>query len=153
MGPFKSERDLGGGASLRTMALDVGEKRIGVALSDPSGVLALPLTTIAGVPDGDKIDEVLRLAAENEVHEIIVGMPLSLSGRMGPQARRVTGFVEELSGRGAVPVRTVDERFSTVEAERGMRQAGVEPSRERARVDAAAAAVILQSYLDSKTRG
>ena len=132
------------------MALDVGQKRIGVALGDPSGLIAFPITTISRTSESEDIESVLRLAADNDAKEIVVGLPLSLSGRVGPQAKRVTQFVTNLSRRAEVPVRSVDERYSTVEAERLMRQAGVEPSKDKARIDAAAAAVILQSYLDSQ---
>ena len=132
------------------MALDVGRKRIGVALSDPSGLLAYPLTTIERSSQSVDIDSVLSLAAEHDAEEIVVGLPLSLSGEEGPQARQVARFIEGLTDRAVVGVRALDERYSTVEAERLMRQAGEQPSRDRARVDAVAATVILQAYLDSK---
>jgi putative Holliday junction resolvase len=137
---------------LRVLALDVGEKRIGVALGDPTGLLASPLTTISRTGESADVDEVLRLARQHEVSEIIVGLPLSMSGAVGPQAKLVSGFTDVLADRVDVPVKSVDERLSTVEAERLLRESGVKPSRDRARVDAAAAAVILQSYLDSKRR-
>jgi putative Holliday junction resolvase len=131
------------------MALDVGEKRIGVALSDATGLIATPLTTIDRRNEAADLDAVLSLAAENGVEEIIVGLPLTLAGRVGPQARRTAHFADELTARATMRVKTIDERYSTVEAERLMREAGGKPSRERARVDAAAAAVILQGYLDA----
>jgi putative Holliday junction resolvase len=135
---------------LRVIALDVGDRRIGVAMSDPTGLLASPLSTITRKGHGTDVDEVVDLAAQNDVAEILVGMPLSLSGRKGAQAARVTAFADELRSRTDLPVVFVDERYSTVQAERSLRELGVQPSRDRARVDAAAAAVILQSYLDSK---
>lgn len=134
---------------MRVLALDVGQARIGVALSDPEGLLAFPLSTIGRTAESEDIDAVLRLVAENEVGVILVGLPLSLSGREGPQARRVAQFTKVLSARADVPVKTLDERYSTVEAERLIREAGSQPSKARSRVDAVAAAVILQSYLDS----
>ena len=137
---------------MRVLSLDVGEKRIGVALGDPTGLLASPLTTISRTGESADVDEVLRLARQHEVSEIIVGLPLSMSGAVGPQAKLVSGFIDVLADRADVPVKSVDERLSTVEAERLLRESGVKPSRDRARVDAAAAAVILQSYLDSKRR-
>ena len=133
-----------------TLALDVGERRIGLAVSDPSGLLAIPLTTIHRTHEAGDLDEVLRLAEEYDIGEIVVGLPLELSGRRGPQAGRVLAFARALAGRTAIPVETVDERYSTVEAERRLRDSGVQPSKDRARVDAAAAAVILESYLDAK---
>ena len=135
---------------MRVLALDVGEKRIGVALSDPDGILASPHSTITSTSEADDIDAVLRLAVGNGAEEIVVGLPVSLSGKIGPQARVVRRFAEILSGRASVPVTTVDERYSTVEAERLIREAGGQPSRDRGSVDAAAAAVVLQSYLDSR---
>ena len=132
------------------MALDVGERRIGVALSDPTGLIASVLTTVTRTSEAEDIKTVLRLAAENGVGEIVVGLPLSLSGGMGPQARLVSGFTETLSRKVSVEVKSLDERYSSVEAERLLREGGIQPSRDRARVDAVAAAVVLQSYLDSR---
>jgi len=135
---------------LRILALDVGEKRIGVALSDPTGVLASPLTTIESKGQDSDIDEVLRLAEEHEAGEIVVGLPLSMSGRRGPQAGRVDAFVRAMAERTDIPLKSMDERLSSVQAERMLRESGVEPSKNKARVDSAAAAIVLQSYLDSR---
>ena len=135
---------------MRILALDIGERRIGVALSDPSGLLATPLTTIHRRHHTADIDEVLRLVDEHDAERVVVGLPLELSGRRGTQAGRVSAFVRAMAERTQVPVETVDERYSTVQAQRQLRESGVKPSRNRARVDAAAAAIILQSYLDSQ---
>lgn len=135
----------------RVMALDVGDRRIGVALSDPTGMLATPLTAvdrIAAKPSD--IDEILRIAREQGAESIIVGLPLTLSGAEGDQARSVRGFVADLSARAGLPVDTVDERLSTVQAQRMMRESGSSRSRDRGRLDASAAAVILQAYLDAQ---
>ena len=136
---------------MRIICLDVGQKRIGVALSDPAGLIASPFGTITCVSESQDIDSVLRLAAENEAEEIVVGLPLSLSGHAGPQARQVARFTNSLSRRATVPVRSLDERYSTIQAEKLLRESGVKRTRER--VDAAAAAVVLQSYLDSGGAG
>ena len=133
---------------MRILALDVGQKRIGVALSDPGGLLATPLTTIGSRGESSDVRAVLGLTDEHGVGEIIVGLPLSLSGHRGAQAQRVAQFTKALAKLAAVPVRSVDERYSSVEAERLLRDSGVPPSRNKAQVDAAAAAVILQSHLD-----
>jgi putative Holliday junction resolvase len=138
---------------LRVIALDVGQKRIGVALSDPGQLLATPLTTIESEGEAADVETVLRLATEHEVVEIIVGIPISLSGGLGPQARLISKFTEYLSTHATVPVTSVDERYSTVEAKRLLRASGVKPSGLKAQVDAAAAAVILQSYLDARRSG
>ena len=133
------------------MGLDVGEKRIGVAVSDPTGLLASPLQAIKSTPDSDDVESVLRIAAEQEVGEIVVGMPLSLSGRAGPQAKRVSAIARTLASRTSVPVGFVDERYSTAEAEKRLREAGRRAAKVKARVDAAAAAIVLQAYLDSRS--
>ncbi len=135
---------------MRILALDVGEKRIGVALSDPTGLLASPLTTIESKGQDFDIDEVLRLAEEHEAGEIVIGLPLSMSGRRGPQAGRVDAFVKAMAERTDIPLKSMDERLSSVQAERMLRESGVEPSKNKARVDSAAAAIVLQSYLDSR---
>lgn len=135
---------------MRALALDVGDKRIGVALSDPTGLIATPLTTIIRRSEAEDIAAVLALVTDNEAGEIVVGMPLLLSGRAGPQARRVSRLARVLARQAPVPVETIDERYSTVEAEKRLREAGGRPSRDRARVDAAAAAVILQAHLDAR---
>jgi putative Holliday junction resolvase len=132
----------------RVLGLDVGERRIGVALSDPSGLLASPLMTIRRGGGQSDVDEVVHLVAQHDVDEIIVGLPLSLSGQIGAQAKRTAEFARALTEAAPVPVNTVDERYSSVQAERILRESGVQPSRDKARVDAVAAAVILQSYLD-----
>ena len=139
---------------MRIIALDVGERRIGVALSDPTGTLASPLTTINHASEGIQptLDAIVRLVQENEASEIVVGIPVSMSGREGPQARVIRDFVKRLAERTTVPIRRVDERLSSVQAERMLRDSGARPSRDKGKIDAAAAAIILQSYLDSARR-
>ena len=132
------------------MALDVGRSRIGVALSDPDQVLALPHSTLERTSSNQDITTLLDMAIDNHVQEIVVGLPLSLSGSIGPQAREVNYFVRDLSSVADVPITTLDERYSTVEAERLLRQTGKSPSENRSDVDSIAATIILQTYLDSK---
>ena len=132
------------------MGLDVGERRIGVALSDPDCVLASPLGSNERMsPDAD-VERVLALAHEHGAGRIVVGMPLTLRGQRGPQARAADTFRRSLTTVSDIPVMAWDERLSTVEAERRLREAGGKPSTERGRTDAASAAIILQSYLDSR---
>ena len=139
---------------MRLLALDVGDRRIGVAVSDSLGILASPVTTIQRRSEERDLRAVLELVAEHEAGGIVVGIPFSLSGERGPQARQVERFRDALAARAGVPVIDQDERYSTVEAERLLRETGAEPSKDRARVDAAAAAVVLQAYLDAdRTRG
>jgi putative Holliday junction resolvase len=128
------------------LGLDVGEKRIGVALAD--GLLAIPLTVIDRAGEGADLEIVLALAEEHGVKRIVVGLPRSLDGSIGRQAERVLSFSSALSESTDVPVDTWDERLSTVSAERLLLGAGVKRDKRRARRDAMAAAIILQSYLD-----
>jgi len=138
---------------LRIMALDVGDRRIGVALSDPTGLLATPLTAVDRLyARPSEFDEIISLAQENDVEAIIVGMPVTLAGRLGHQARQVRDFISELSDHTDLAIETVDERYSTVQAQRMLNESERRPSKDRnqdrGHLDASAAAVFLQSYLD-----
>ena len=137
---------------MRILALDVGDRRIGVALSDPLGMLASPLTTIdRATPDTDTaIDAILALADQHEAAEILVGIPYLMSGRIGAQARITLDFAQALSTRTHIPVTQADERLSSVQADRMLTQSGASNTRDKGRTDSAAAAVILQAYLDAR---
>ena len=135
----------------KIMALDVGERRVGLAISDPTGLLASPFGVVER--GSDDISEIARIAGDNEAVEIVVGLPITMSGESGAQAGRVRAFIRDLRQATDIPVTTLDERLSTVQAERMLRDSGGgarRRSRERGRVDAAAAAVILQARLDSR---
>jgi len=131
------------------LGIDAGSVRIGVARSDPGGVLASPLETVrAGKGD---IDRIVRLVDENEAVEVIVGLPTSLSGREGPAAGEARRFASRIARRlGAGSVRLFDERLTTVTAESGLRQSGVHGQARRKVVDQTAAAVLLQAALDAE---
>lgn len=129
--------------------MDVGQRRIGLALSYPGGLLAMPHTAVTRGTLEQDIAAILEVVQREEVARIVVGLPVSLDGTLGPQARETIAFCDALRASSPVPVETWDERFSTVEAERRLREAGVAPSRDRGRLDAAAAAVVLQAYLDA----
>ncbi|MDE2773527.1 MAG: Holliday junction resolvase RuvX [Gemmatimonadota bacterium] len=136
------------------MGVDFGERRTGVALSDPTGTLASPLQTIRRRP-GQRlpVTALESLARVHNVTAIVVGVPLSLRGADTEWTRRVRTAGEELARRLQVPVGFVDERFTSVQAERAIRAAGHtlgEPE-HRARVDRVAAAVILQTWLDRRS--
>lgn len=142
----------GGGSGLRTgarLGIDVGSARIGVAHCDSGGQLASPLTTVAR-GRGD-LDAIARLARAEGVIEIVVGLPVGLSGREGPAAVSARLFAGRLASRVApVPVRVVDERFTTVIAHDALRRTGSDARARRPRVDQAAAALLLQGALDSE---
>lgn len=135
---------------MRVLALDVGEKRIGVAISDLSQTLARSLEVIQGGSRQEGFTAVGRLIEEYEVEKVVVGYPRSLDGMAGAQAERVERYAADLAKAVTVPVLLWDERFSTVSAERLMREAGLRGEKKQERVDAVAAAVILQDYLDSR---
>ena len=129
------------------LGVDVGSVRIGVARSDPHGVLASPLETVRR-GRGD-LERIAQIVAEYEVIEVIVGLPTSLSGREGPAAASVRDFATELAGLlSPEAVRLYDERFTTVTAESGLRDRGVRGQARRKVVDQTAAAVLLQAALD-----
>jgi putative holliday junction resolvase len=134
----------------RVMALDVGGRRIGVALSDSTRVLASPLTTLRAEPRPRVIGEIAALVARHEVAEMVVGLPLTLSGEIGPQAKLVQAFAEELRAALAVPLHMFDERLTSVAADRMMQELGIKPDRRRERIDEVAASIILQDFLDSQ---
>ena len=131
------------------LAVDVGSARIGIASSDPGGLLASPLTTVRR-GRGD-VAAIARLAADRQAIEIIVGLPTSLSGKPGPAAGLARQFAGELAAAAApVPVRLVDERFTTVIAHAALREAGRDSRQRRGVVDQAAAASLLQGALDAE---
>jgi putative Holliday junction resolvase len=131
----------------RRLGVDVGSVRVGVALSDPSPMLASPLITL---PREGSVAALVALAAEHEVVEIVVGLPRTLAGRHGTAAEIATEFAAQLAERLDMPVRLADERLTTVTATRVLADAGVRGRRQRAVVDQAAAVEILQAWLDAR---
>jgi putative pre-16S rRNA nuclease len=137
----------------RVLGLDLGDARIGVAISDPDRRLAVPLGTVhVGQPPGE-LKAIAALVTEQEVVQVVIGHPRSMSGRPGPSATHAEAIAEALRAILPVPVALQDERLSTVEAERSLRQAGVRGRDRRAVVDRTAAAVILQGWLDAHRAG
>lgn len=134
----------------RVMGLDVGDVRTGVAMSDPLGMIASPHSVIPVENMDADCRAVAKLAADNDVVEIVVGMPLDRNGEVGPQARKVQAFVERLRESVSVPVATQDERFSTASAERALIEADVSRKARKKIVDKIAAQQILQVYLDRR---
>jgi len=137
-------------ASVRVMALDVGDVRIGVALSDETGTLASGLVTVKSVGPRRDAQAVAALAREHGVGEIVVGLPLRLDGSIGSQAEKVVAFTERLRRLLRLPVITRDERLTSVAAGDRLAEAGVKRGDRKARLDQAAAALILQEHLDER---
>lgn len=137
----------------RRVGVDVGDVRIGVAVSDPDGMLATPLETVSAGPDA--VARLAAIVAEHDALECVVGLPLSLSGREGPAATKVREFAAVLAEAiDPVPLRLVDERLSTMTADGQLRHSRRSGAGKREVIDQAAATVILQTALDAeRTRG
>ena len=137
----------------RVMALDVGDVRIGVAMSDPLGIIASPHSVIqCQSPDAD-MAAIKKLVEEMGVVEVVAGMPLNQHGERGPQAEKVAAFLERLAGVVGVPIATQDERFSTAAAQRMLIDANVSRKGRKQVVDKIAAQHILHVYLERRSKG
>lgn len=134
---------------MRSLGLDIGERRVGVAVSDPLGIHAYPLETLQDV-DPEALKKYVSEKIAEGVREVVIGLPLTLRGREGAQAAVVRRYADALRALPSLEVVLWDERLSTVEANRRLRERG--KGRRRAKVDAAAASLILQSYLDGKRK-
>ncbi len=132
----------------RVMALDVGERRIGVAMSDDRGILAAPLTTLKATPRTRALEHIVGLVRQHAVDEIVVGLPLTMNGEIGPQAQTIQIFATDLELALGHGVHLFDERLTSVVAEQVMRDLGIKPSKRKERIDEIAASIILQDYLD-----
>src|SRR3954469_10774574 len=133
---------------MRTMALDIGEKTVGIAVTDELGLTASPRETLRR--DGSELERLADLVSREGIGEVVAGLPVSLNGTLGPSADRVLAFVALLRERLAVPVETCDERLTTAEAEKMLISADVRRAKRRKVVDQIAATLILQSYLRAK---
>lgn len=136
---------------MRILALDYGSKRVGVALSDPTGTLAKPLPFLPAKGDARLARDVAALAAKEEAGLILLGLPRHMNGSLGESAALVQAFATALGQATKIPVKLVDERLSTVQASRQLQEAGHDSRHQRGRIDSEAAAVLLQGYLDAQT--
>jgi putative Holliday junction resolvase len=132
---------------VRILAVDWGERRIGLAVSDPEGILATPLGTLEPRGVEDALERVAATAREEEVAAVVVGLPLLLSGERGTAARSAEAFAAGLAARLEVPVDTYDERLTSALSQRRLREAGVRARGRKGVVDAGAAVALLESYL------
>ncbi|HTU83082.1 MAG TPA: Holliday junction resolvase RuvX [Candidatus Acidoferrales bacterium] len=135
------------------LALDVGSKRIGVAVGDPTGTFAMPLATIERRNVRDDLERIVALAQEYSATELVVGDPLTLGGERGPAAEKMDAFVERLRGAYAGTVHRVDERLTTAQATKTLLAADVSRAKRKSAVDAMAAALILDTFLARRRRG
>ncbi|ORV73287.1 Holliday junction resolvase RuvX [Mycobacterium gastri] len=135
----------------RRLGIDVGSVRIGVACSDPDGILATPVETVRRDRSGKHLRRLVALAAELQAVEVVVGLPRTLADRIGPAAQDAIDLADALAQRiSPTPVRLADERLTTVSARRSLRQAGIRAKDQRMVIDQAAAVAILQSWLDQR---
>jgi putative Holliday junction resolvase len=138
---------------MRIMSLDFGDKRIGVALSDPMGLTAQGLDVLQrGQSLNEDLTRIKDLAEKNEVETVVIGLPRNMDGSMGPQAEKVKKFAQKLAGLLDVQVKFWDERLTTMAAEKLLIQADVSRVRRRKVIDKMAASLILQGYLDFHSR-
>jgi putative Holliday junction resolvase len=135
--------------SWRLLGLDVGNARIGVALSDESGIVVTPYRVIRRRPEATALAAIASIVVAESVVGVVAGLPLRLSGEYSEQTHMTAAFVARLTAHVSIPVVTWDERYTTVEAENILRERGVKRDRWREQIDAIAAMVILQDYLDA----
>lgn len=134
---------------MRTLALDIGKRRIGVAVSDPLGMVARPVETLHSISLNKDVAYLANLAKTLEAEQLVVGDPIHMSGDPSPMSGRARTFGNLLAQVSGLPVIYWDERLTTVEAQRILEDSGVHPRKVRLQIDAVAAAVILQSYLNT----
>jgi len=135
---------------MRILAIDYGQVRVGIAVSDPLGIIAQPVKTL--VNDPELIENIKKIVDEfGNVAEIIVGLPKSLSGELGPSAQKVLAFVETLKSSLTIPIKTIDERLTTKQAEKELIAAGLSRKKRKTVIDQTAAVFILQNYLNVKS--
>ena len=138
---------------MRIMALDVGTKRIGVAMSDELFLTAPGADTIHRLALDADLAKIKNVAEENGVNEIVIGLPINMNGTYGAKANEVAAFAGALTKVVNIPVKTWDERLTTVQAEKALLEADMSRAKRKKSIDMLAAQLILQSYLDSRKRG
>ncbi|TYP73801.1 Holliday junction resolvase RuvX [Paenibacillus methanolicus] len=137
---------------MRVMGIDYGDRNIGIAISDAFGWTAQPVKVVQKRRDDGELDEIAALTKENEVSEIVVGLPKNMNGTVGPRGEICIAFAQTLQQKLNLPVHLWDERLTTVAAERTLIEADVSRKKRKLVVDKMAATLILQNYLDSKTK-
>src|SRR5437763_16450003 len=137
---------------MRILAIDHGTKRMGVAVSDELGMIAQPLEFIPAEPFAKFLDRLKEILREKQVELVLVGMPRNMDGSYGPAALKVQDFVAVLKGAITVPIETLDERLTSVQANRFLIEGNVRREKRKEKVDQMAAAILLQSYLDRRVQ-
>ncbi len=132
------------------LGIDFGSKRVGLAISDAEGEFAFPAGTLERKGGTKDFEALATLMQERGVEQVVIGLPLRMSGAAGPEVDRVRSFAAELQQRTGVPVAFIDERLTSAEAERALRATGGSGSKRRKKVDTVAASIILRSYLEQQ---
>jgi putative Holliday junction resolvase len=138
---------------MRILGIDFGEKRIGLAISDPLGFTAQGLETLANESRGQVLEALSKICKEREVREVVIGLPVNMNGSLGPKAKEVMELASELEKKLGLAVKTWDERLTSQQVNRLMIEADISRGKQKKNVDRLAATVILQSYLESKRHG
>ena len=138
---------------MRILAIDPGSKRVGVALSDPTATIAQALTTMPAEPAATLASRIAKLARDNEAARIVVGLPKRLDGSRGPEAKAAQALADAIRTESGLPVELVDERLTTVAAERSLIAGGMRRDKRRLSVDRVAAILMLQAHLDRRRAG
>ena len=138
---------------MRILGVDWGEQRIGFAVSDDQGIIAMPIETVSVANEDQALLAVSRFIAQTRAEKLVLGLPINMDGTVGPIARKVQNFAARLSERIQVPLETWDERLSTSMAERVLLEANVSREKRKRARDRMAAQIILQGYLDAQNRG
>ena len=136
----------------RFLGLDIGTKRIGSAISDPLAITAQPLKVILRLPENKAIEEIKKICNEYNVETIIAGLPKNMDGTLGFQAEDVMGFVEKITAKIGIEVKLEDERLTSKAAERFLIEQNKKPSKNRGLIDITSAILILQQYLDKRSK-
>jgi putative Holliday junction resolvase len=138
---------------VRILAVDPGSKRVGLALSDPTATIAQALTTLAAEPAATLAARIVGVAKANEAARIVVGLPKRLDGSRGPEAKAAQALADAIRNESGLPVEMVDERLTTVAAERSLIAGGMRRDKRRLSVDRVAATLMLQAHLDRRHAG
>ena len=135
----------------RILGIDYGERRIGLAISDPMGIIAKPLKCIDRKTTPNYIIEIQKITLQKDVNKIVIGIPITLKGKRSHQTEVVQKFINELSKMEKISVVEIDERLSSIAAIKSLKEQGVKTRFDKGRIDETAAAIILQEYLDSQS--
>lgn len=134
----------------RILGIDYGERRIGIALSDPLGIIAKPLTVIDRNISTDYISQLLDIVSSKQITNIVVGLPLTMMGGKSKQTEIVLSFIDQLKEVLSIPIITVDERLSSIAAKKSLQEQAIKTGHNKSRIDETSAAIFLQEHLDSK---